>query len=368
MIKLLQKLIFMILLSTGPVTSTILTENKITVDSRWLVLKENVVKKIQTHIKTLPKGVVIEYLTDSCPVYDASKEGSKVQICVVAASDPDNSISLEFRNPNNRFELSFQNINIDEPNQDIKIEPYIDEFTKSLDELVLDPADKIALIEEALKSGITAAGGVNAAIATGKITYQYKGKDNTIIYTNDKDLLVFSTDFFQDSIDLNIPLKKFISFETKKLIKDVVDHLYLMQQFALSDGETTAQSIKTLTCQEIFKDNVLEKSVSEKVSKDGLTVASTENSLTISKDGKQVVISCTPVTVGDFGLVEMKADFGGISPTITPIVQTFLSKSLYNLLPVVNSFVFDVTRQSNHMLSDTNSSEDFEQDAEVKNE
>lgn len=360
MIKSCLKLIFLALLFSQPIGSIILTDDNLSSAQRWLVLNEQVMGKIKSMIDAASPTTVVYYDPNKCDAYNPKDEITRIQVCVKSSSDTDNSINLEFRNPNNKFELSFSNINIQDEASDIKIDPYVDEFIKSLNDLVFDPALKKTSIQKGITDGAAAAGASDVRVDDSKITFKYQDKENVINYSIKGDMLEFSTDFFQDSIDLNIPLKKFIEFETKKLVADVIEHLHLMQQFALSDGETAAQSIKTLSCESIMANANIIPKFTEKLSKDAIQVTVSGTSVSIQKDGKAVDVGCTLITVGDFSLVELKADFKSVSSQINPVTQTFLTKSLYNLLPVVQSFFNDLATFITRILSDTNNGENFE--------
>lgn len=353
-----QKFSLLILLASSALCS-ILTDAKHHVDERWLKLKEDVFTKLKT-LAVAPNGLTIDFQQDSCPVYNPADKAKQLQICVASYNENENSISLEFRSPNNRFELEFSNIDINDAASDIQIDSYVKEYIDSLNDLVLDDSGRKAAIEEGIKAGATLLGVADAAVTADKVTYTYKNRANSIAYKITGDLLEFTTDFFQDSIDLNIPLKKFIVFEVKKLTKEIIDHLYQMQRFALSDGESAAQSIKQISCEKIFADAEMTGAVTERMTKNGLTANVAGSEMTIEKDGKSVVVSCAPITVGEFTLIEVKADFAAISPNIQPVTQTFLEKSLYNLLPVVNSFFNDLATFCIRVLADKNVEEEFE--------
>lgn len=354
-----SKVFLVLILFAASATAAILTEAKQHVDDRWLKLKEDVFAKIKT-LAVPPSGLTIDFNQESCAPYDPKDKAKQLQICVGTYDEASNTISLEFRSPNNRFELEFSNIDINDATSDIQIDSYVKEYIDSLKDLVLDEASRKAAIEEGIKAGATDLAIADIAVAADKITYTYKNRANAISYKITGDLLEFTTDFFQDSIDLNIPLKKFIVFEVKKLIKEIADHLYQMQRFALSDGESAAQSIKQISCEKIFADADMTTPLTERMTKNGLTGKVEGQTFVVEKDGKSVKVTCGMVQISDFNLVELKADFSAVSPQITPISQVFLEKSLYNLMPVINSFFNDLGTFSIRVLADKNVEEEFE--------
>lgn len=349
----------LITLLAAAALASILTDASHNTADRWLKLKEDVFTKLKA-LAVAPNGLTIDFQQDSCPAYDPKDKAKQLQICVSKYDESTSTINLEFRSPNNRFELEFSNIDVNDPASDIQIDTYVKEYVDSLNDLVLEEAGRKAAIEEGIKAGAALLGVADVAVAADKITYTYKNRPNSIAYKITGDLLEFTTDFFQDSIDLNIPLKKFIVFEVKKLTKEIIDHLYQMQRFALSDGESAAQSIKQISCEKIFADADMITAVSERLKTSGLTANAAAPTLTIEKDGKSVTVTCAPVTVGEFTLIELKADFAAISPNIQPITQTFLEKSLYNLLPVVASFLNDLSTFAIRVMADKNVEEEFE--------
>lgn len=346
-------------LLSASATAAILTDSKHPIDERWLKLKEDVFAKLKT-LAVPPTGVTIDFNEESCPPYDPKDKAKQLQICVVSYDEASNTISLEFRSPNNRFELEFSNIDINDPASDIQIDSYVKEYIESLKDLVLDETGRKAAIEEGIKAGATELAIADMAVTADKLTYTYKNRPNTVSYKITGDLLEFTTDFFQDSIDLNIPLKKFIVFEVKKLIKEIADHLYQMQRFALSDGESAAQSIKQISCEKIFADADMTTPLTERLTKNGLAGKVEGQTFLIEKESKSVKVTCVLVQVSDFNLVELKADFSAVSPQINPISQVFLEKSLYNLMPVINSFFNDLGTFSIRVLADKNVEEEFE--------
>lgn len=356
--KLCFQIIFITLILQKQANSIILTDEKVSNQERWLILKDEVMTKIKALVGSSKTEIV--YNENECGKYDPKDVKKRVEICISKHSESDNSISLEFRNPNNRFELSFSNIDINSLSSDIKLDPYVEEFVKSLEELVFDANEKKDSIKKAIQKGAEDAKATVVSLDDSKLVFKYEEKENTINYSITGDMLEFSTDFFQDSIDLNIPLKKFIEFETKKLVADVIEHLHLMKQFALSDGETAAQSIKTINCKSIMENNVIMNGLKTRLDKDKITVSQSDTTVTIGKDGKDVKVTCEEKQVGDFSLIEIKADFTVVSSQINPVTQTFLSKSLYNLLPVIQSFFNDLGVFVTRILSDSNVSEDFD--------
>ena len=85
----------------------------------------------------------------------------------------------------------------------------------------------------------------------------------------------------------------------------------------------------------------------------------TENSVSVTQDSLTVSVTCTPITVGSFTLMEMKAEFQGSN--LLPVTQTFLSKSLYNLMPVVEAFMSDLETLVIRILAPENNEEKFEE-------
>lgn len=341
--------------------ASILSETKTRHAGRWLSLKEDTLKKIKDLV-VIPAGTTIDYPdTPQCPGYIPKDPKTMLQICVNLADDATKSMKIEFRNPNNIFELEFSNIDINDPSSDIKIDDYVKEFNESLKQLVLVEADRKQLIEKGINDALTDLKVEGAQVTDALIKYNYKGKENSINYSMTGDLLQFNTDFFSDSIDLNIPLKGFIEMETKKLVKEIVDHLYQMQRFALSDGEAAAQSIKELSCEKIWKDTEAWKTLTDRMTVNelstnidaanfGVTVATKEND-------KSMSIKCAPLTVGSFTLIQLTADFQNAGGKIDPVVQTFLGKSLYNLMPVVVSFLNDLTTFTVRVIAKENKEE-----------
>lgn len=350
----------MILLLVAAAQASILTKTRHPVSDRWLLALETVNNNLNELSKAAPQGISISIDKDSCSPYDPKNKEKAVNICIASHNEQDNSMSIEFRSPASRFELEFANIDVNDPASDIKLDPYVKEFIAALNDLVLTEELRKATIEEAVKAGGADLQIADLAIAADKITYTYKGKANTVTSKMTGDLLEFSTDFFQDSIDLNIPLKKFINFEVKKLFKEIIDHLYQMQRFALSDGDTAAQSIKTLTCEKLMGDADITAAATERMSKNGLTFKAEGTTVSFEKDSKAITLTCTPTQVGDFNVLEVKGDFAAVAPTIQPISQGFLEKSLYNLTPVFASFIGDLGLLAIRLLADKNVEEAFE--------
>jgi len=348
----------MVLLLVAASQATILTKTRHEVSDRWLTALD----VVTTTLTTLTTGSTVPVAIDkeSCPPYDPKSKEKPVSICIASHNEQDNSMSLEFRSPSSRFELEFANIDVSDPASDIKLDPYVKEFLDGLKDLVLTEQLRKAAVEEAIKAGATDLQIADLAIAADKITYTYKSKANTVTYKMTGDLLEFSTDFFQDSIDLNIPLKKFINFEVKKLSKEIFDHLFQMQRFALSDGESAAQSIKTLDCQKLMGNEEITAAATDRMSKNGLTYKAEGTTITFEKEGKAITLTCAPVQVGDFNVLEVKADFAAVAATIQPITQAFLEKSLYNLIPVFASFIQDLGLMAIRLLADKNVEEAFE--------
>lgn len=341
--------------------ASILTEASNPPADRWLKLQDDVVAILTKEITEKAAGHKINIIKDSCPQYNPKDEASKLSVCIQKVDETSHSISIQFRSPNNHFELEFSNIDVNDAASDIKIEPYLQEYIDSLKDLALDDATRKATIEEGIKEAGTELGIADIAIAGDKISYTYQSKANVVSFKTAGDLLEFSTDFFQDTIDLNIPLKKFIKFEVKKMTREIIDHLYQMQRFALSDGESAAQSIKTLTCDKLMADAEMTKSFTDRMTKNGLSGEFAGSTLTIKKgEEAKVTVTCAPVQVGDFNLLEVKADFKAVSPNIQDITQTYLEKSLYNLLPVSAAFFHDLGTFTIRVLADKNVEEEFE--------
>lgn len=355
---------FLGLLLAAAASASILTEPKHPQDARWLKISDDVSALLDKEIQAKANGLTININKESCPDYNPKDPATRLSVCIQKVNDAENSITIQFRSPNNHFELEFSNIDVNDAASDIKVEPYFQEYLDSLKDLALTDADR----KTSIKEGITAAGGAlsigDLAISDtdNKITYTYQGKPNTVSFKINGDLLEFSTDFFQDSIDLNIPLKRFIVFEVKKMFREIVDHLYQMQRFALSDGESAAQSIKVLTCDKLMGDTEMQTAFADRLTKNGLANAVAGTVFTITKDGdtKSVTVTCASEAVGDFNLLVVKADFTAVSPKIQPLQQTYLEKSLYNLLPVNAAFFSDLATFVIRILADKNVEEEFE--------
>jgi hypothetical protein len=352
--------LFLAIFLAAAVSASILTEAKHPSSDRWLKLKEDVFGILEKEIATKAGAYKITVNKDSCAPYNPKDEASRLSVCVQTYDEGTNTISLQFRSPNNHFELEFSNIDVNDAANDIKIEPYLQEYIDSLKDLALDDATRRASIEEGIKAAATELGIADLAITADKFTYTYQNKQNNVSFKVTGDLLEFSTDFFQDTIDLNIPLKRFIVFEVKKMTREIIDHLYQMQRFALSDGESAAQSIKVLTCEKIMGDADMTAAFTSRMEKNKLTAAFSGTTLTITKDAKSVTVSCAPVPIGDFNLLEVKADFSAVEASIQPITQTYLEKSLYNLLPVSVAFFHDLGTFVIRVLADQNVEEEFE--------
>lgn len=351
----------MLLALVAAAQATILTKSRHGASDRWLLAVDKVVESIEKQVADAPNGVKVSMDKDSCPLYNPKDKDKAVNICIASHNEQDNSIVLEFRSPVARYELEFANIDIMDPASDIKADPYILEFKNSLNELVLDDALKQQIIDEAIKAGATEMEISDAAIAAGKITYTYKNKANTINMKITGDMVEFSSDFFQDSIDLNIPHKKFITFEIKKLAKEIFEHLYNMQRFALNDADAAAaQSTKSISCEKLMSDAEVTQAGDKRMQKNGLSFKSEGNVITISKDDKAISLSCNPVTVGTSTLVEVKADFAAVAPTIQPMTQTFMDGSLYNLVPLFASFMNDIETFAVRLLAEKNVDESFD--------
>ena len=361
--KNIARLFLLTLMAILGFNASILTETKTRHVDRYLKLQEDVVATI----KAVPglDDETIQYITDRiCPTYNPKEKDNPLQICVGLATDEDKSMKIEFRSPSNIFELEFSNLEIKWPNDinsgdylkpDIDITDYAIEFSESLKELVIKPELRKAVIFAGIKAGIEKAGAkLVRDIAGDVIEYTYNEKPNSIKYGITGDHLSFSTDFFNDSIDLNIPVKNFIQMETQKLVEEIVDHLFQMQEFALSDGNSAAQSIKELNCDKIWADEG-DKGIWSRFRKrmevNELDIGKTkvESGAIVTVKGSQgdvnkrsMTLKCDVVKEGAFNLIKLTGAFKVNEGNIEPYEQTFLGRSLYNLMPVVASFLNDL--------------------------
>jgi len=357
-------LLFLILFASQSLHAAILTDSQEMTYERKLeqivtTVFEEIKKDVEQSEYKLKEGRVIKY-NEKCANYDPNDEPNSIQVCIVSFNDADNSVVLELRNPNNRFELEFSNIDFKDIASDIKLKPYVEEFLKSILELVTKKEEKAALIKEAINEVAKELGISDMSSTETEISYTYKNRQNKIATKIDGNLLEVSTDFFTDVIDLNIPLKKFILFETKKFFKEIISHLSLMQGFALSDGEGAGQSLKELTCEKIFKNAEMIGSFSERLQKSELKVDADNESITVSSDNKSFTIKCTEVQTGTQDLVELTADYSKIAPSIQPTKQTFLKKSLYDFQYLVAAFLYEIGTFGIRVLSPNNVEERFD--------
>ena len=146
------KLIFMVLLILNSHKSAILAEVKKTNSDRWLSLDQDVLDAVQKQIVASGTTIPITY-SQKCQQYDPKNAAKSVEVCIVNFDQTQNFLSMEFRNPINRFELEYSNLDILNPSSDIKIDTYVTEFVTSLKDLVID--DKLK--RDTIKAAITAA-------------------------------------------------------------------------------------------------------------------------------------------------------------------------------------------------------------------
>lgn len=356
--------LFLILFASQSLNAAILTDSQEMTYERKLkeivsTVFEEIKKDVEQSEYKLKEGRSIKY-NEKCTNYDPNDEPNSIQVCIVSFNDADNSIVIEMRNPNNRYEIEFSNIDFEDKQSDIAIKPYVEEFLKSILELVTKKEEKVALIKEAINEVAKELGISEMSITENEVSYTYKNRQNKIAIKIDGNLFEASTDFFTDVIDLNIPLKNFILFETKKFFKEIITHLSLMQGFALSDGEGAGQSLKELTCEKVFKNAEMIGSFTERLQKSELKADVDNESITVSTDNKSFTIKCTEVQTGTQDLVEVTADYSKIAPSIQPTKQTFLKKSLYDFQFLVAAFLYDIGTFGIRVLSPNNVEERFD--------
>lgn len=338
--------------------AAILTQPSNSVASRLLELEDSLKKIIDAKVASLNDPEISIKVSSGCP--QGAPSTTEVSICYDVSKDADKTVTVKMNSPGSNFELSFSNIDLDDPASDIKIEPYLDEFIASLKDLLLKPQART----EAVKAALTNAGGkltekglTFKSVGDDQVLFDYNGKELSVKYAiKDKEIQI-SGDFIDQNLLSDNINRQFVELEVGRLLTSAVIGEIRNRRMALSDTAPGDQagSQKTLTCDMIMKnaDNIA--SMTSRLNLNGLDLQATDDLITIATRDpappKSVKITCETKNENSFELAVVKADFKNVKETIPDHVQAFLGKSLYNLMPMAEGNFEDICTMAIHMLS-----------------
>jgi hypothetical protein len=248
-------------------------------------------------------------------------------------------------NPIDKSNLILNNIDINEEKNFLQ-EKYLTPFFKHLNQ-ILNKSEILELIKkvisetetENIEKEIKNEEGIVNVILKQKIK-NHMQKDVLSITIEDNQVL-FITTYFESSFTINIPTSSFISYEIKNMFKTFLNHFQRMKKFSFNDNNEPISCDVVLNGFEKMQNHpsyVFEK----------LKEGDRRYSFVFKREGKSfpqndvvMSFSCEEVNETDSFLVRVKLCNENESSFVE---QSFLKNSLYDLVPVIESFweeVFD---------------------------
>ena len=259
----------------------------------------------------------------------------------------ENCVSLNFVNPLNKSNLVLSNILI-ENEKDLILNKYLDPFFSHLKQL-LTKSEILDLIKNTIEENKNddiemeinnlEKPKIGYEIKLKKNENEEKSEDIIEIYLEDGKQIYFVTNYFENSFSISIPTEKFIKTEIQILYETVLTHFERMKRFSYSDNETNSK----LDCGKISE--LFEKTKSHGIfqfskNSENIFLFSYKNE-NFPKEDIKMNFTCDFEEEEDFLLIKVFLANDGIMDIIS---QSFVTNSLYDLEPVVESFwdeVFD---------------------------
>lgn len=298
--------------------------------------QDNAVQQIKT---TLADSSV---MVDGVDNADACV-GNNNRICVWEDSE---KLTIEFRNPAETSTLVLDNIDLGD--KEVNLSKYIQAYKTLLNESTKDNVEKKRIVMDKVEEILKTKGLTEISKPSDNVTrfaIPKPSNQSPIDVDWNEDTLTFRTNFFQNSVTLAMSNKIQLEEEAQKIANEVYDHYTRMIEFALSESQanqSAGSAGSDLTCSKVVADTVLSALLIKLPKAKQQTSGDTDDSktVTITYMDKKIELSCATAQEGnELKLLILTVKL--IEP-FKPIVQPFFKQSLYNLIPVVQSFFEDI--------------------------
>lgn len=358
-------LLFFICLLT--IKTAIIVETNKNHKNRLLDLNQDVVDKVNVLIHP-PFNLKVD-ISDSCTEYDSSNVNKLIQVCVQQISENSKTLKLELRSPMQTFELELAEIDLQTDSPHFPINDLLKQFNDNLQQLVLD--DKTRL--ETVKMGIEKAIKIleirtEQTFTDSSVTFIFNNLKHVVNFKLKENLLELKSEYVNYSVELTPPIQSFIIFQSSELFQEIVHRSAMIKNLAIANSANIVSS-NIITCQSVLDTSNSLQDFKIKIKENKLLILEDEIemnesqksfSFDVSNDNKRRVnVSCTQPSLDSFSVLLIKGVFANGDIESSHFSQSFLSNSLYDLWPFVDSFLKDLAIEIVRRLAVTVTDEHF---------
>lgn len=250
--------------------------------------------------------------------------------------------------------ISFQELELEDEKK--RLRPYITAFAKRTKQILNDDLKIKNEIFKTLKSVKTSGEvkvlSVELVDSIILIELEESGLKSKIEVRFEGKVIVFRTLYFTKSFQISMPTVNFIRTQVAKVFRDLLLHFKRLKVFT---GRKQDRTLSKLQCQDIY------------VSRAGALLKSNFPKIefpTISGNGSDRIpienfgtLTCEDVITGTFNHVLLRFDFaGGI---LQPITRPLIMESMYDMIPVVESYFEELSTLIHHVFFPKNEIEDI---------
>lgn len=332
------------------------------VQARSLMSREELAEKIKGMLPGESSGSAsVEVEGNASIIY---LDGSKTAFIKVSTEDEEKQVTVEFQNSLEKALLQLNNIDLSNDSSDDFInvrDKYVLEFAQSSSRIInsddeleqsvyeisnelqfdgLQYNNELKTFTEKDQGGIDNAGDDAASPAdsskrTDILVLRFEIKKDS------KFEVILHSNYFSSSIFVNIRTKEYMHTELQKLIADAYKHAKRMVRFNTSNKDSISH---TLECSNVLA-ALKEVDTEFKVLQEEGKVAEDPNTTTYTTvGGHSLQVKCIDSSdfIGVEAQYQRKAADGAEAPLPKVFVQGFMKSSLYDLVPVVQSFFDDM--------------------------